>query len=284
MSDRTNQRGTSLIETMIVFMHEPSTGKPSRGGHPVGESQNQPFQLSFVGRIPDPDQLRNVTLRGVKMPQLTGHGNQGLIGHMRGRAPNRLIIRRHCPVPARSRTGFRDWNDWAFTLLEAIVVVAIILVLAAIAIPLMQAALLNYRTVGDARSIASQLGLARMRAASNFTRARLNFNLTANTYQLEVWDKASNAYQVERGVQALSQGVTFGFGNITTPAGSQSTIAQTTPITFNSRGISVDSSGNPTANGAIYITNGHGLCLAVTASVTGQTKAWQWNGTTWNPL
>ena len=28
-------------------MCEPSTGKPSEGGHPVGESQNQPFQLSF---------------------------------------------------------------------------------------------------------------------------------------------------------------------------------------------------------------------------------------------
>ena len=28
-------------------MREPSTGKPSGGGHPVGESQNQPFQLSF---------------------------------------------------------------------------------------------------------------------------------------------------------------------------------------------------------------------------------------------
>src|SRR5712692_8501141 len=28
-------------------MRELSTGKPTGGGHPVGESQNQPFQLSF---------------------------------------------------------------------------------------------------------------------------------------------------------------------------------------------------------------------------------------------
>src|SRR5256712_1008284 len=28
-------------------MREPSTRKPSGSGHPVGESQNQPFQLSF---------------------------------------------------------------------------------------------------------------------------------------------------------------------------------------------------------------------------------------------
>jgi hypothetical protein len=34
-----------------VFMREPSTGKPCRGGHPVGESQNQPFQLSFHGSL-----------------------------------------------------------------------------------------------------------------------------------------------------------------------------------------------------------------------------------------
>ena len=28
-------------------MREPSTGKPSGGGHPVSESQDQPFQLLF---------------------------------------------------------------------------------------------------------------------------------------------------------------------------------------------------------------------------------------------
>ncbi len=30
-----------------MFTREPSTGKSSGGGHPVHESQNQPFQLSF---------------------------------------------------------------------------------------------------------------------------------------------------------------------------------------------------------------------------------------------
>jgi Tfp pilus assembly protein FimT len=164
------------------------------------------------------------------------------------------------------------------------VVAAVILILLGIALPWINTVLLNYRAVGDSRSIASQLGLARMRAASDFTEARLNFNLTANTYQLEVWSKANSAYQVEGAVQALSPDVSFGFGSITTPAGSQGTITQTTLITFNSRGISVDSSGNPTANGAIYVTNGNGLFFAATASLTGQTRAWQWNGTAWNPL
>jgi prepilin-type N-terminal cleavage/methylation domain-containing protein len=171
-----------------------------------------------------------------------------------------------------------------FSMLELLVVVSITLVLAAIGIPRVAAVVQNYRTVGDARSIASQFALARMRAASNFTRARLNFNLAANTYQLEVWNKTAAAFQIEGAVQSLSQGVTFGFGSIATPAGSQSPIAQTTPITFNSRGITVDGSGNPTGNSAIYITNGNGLYFAVTASLTGQTRAWEYNGTTWNPL
>ncbi len=30
-----------------MFMREPSTGKSSGGGRPLGDSQNQPFQLSF---------------------------------------------------------------------------------------------------------------------------------------------------------------------------------------------------------------------------------------------
>ncbi|HLE35995.1 MAG TPA: hypothetical protein VI699_02500, partial [Candidatus Acidoferrales bacterium] len=41
--------GNNAVEeySSAVFMREPSIGKPSGGGHPVGESQNQLFQLSF---------------------------------------------------------------------------------------------------------------------------------------------------------------------------------------------------------------------------------------------
>jgi hypothetical protein len=130
------------------------------------------------------------------------------------------------------------------------------------------------------------LALARMSAASDFTTARLNFNLTANTYQLEIWSKTAGAYQVEGGVRSLSQNVTFGFGTVTTPVGGQATIAQPSPsqITFNSRGYSVDGSGNPIGTAVIYLQNTRGVVWAVTTSLAGQATARVYNGAAWKQL
>ena len=168
-----------------------------------------------------------------------------------------------------------------FTAPEIMIVLGIILIMLSISLPDLIRILQNYRTLGDARSIAAELALARMSAASNYTRSRVSFNLTANTYQVELWSRSSKSYQIEGGVQSLSQGITFGYGNITTPAGGQTTIAQTPQFYFNSRGISVDSSGNAVGTDAIYVTNNNGLTCAITASLSGQPEAWKYNGTTW---
>jgi hypothetical protein len=45
--------------------------------------------------------------------------------------------------------------------------------------------------MGDARAIASQVALARVRAAADFTQAQINFNLANGTYQLQRWDAAT---------------------------------------------------------------------------------------------
>lgn len=171
-------------------------------------------------------------------------------------------------------------------MLELLVVVGILMTVSAIAIPSMRKTLQNYRVLGDARGIAAQLALARMRAASDFTTARLNFNLTANTYQLEVWSKTAGAYQAESGAKSLSQGITFGFGSLTTPAGSQSTIAQPSPsqITFNSRGFSLNSGGTPIATAAIYMRNTRGVVCAISVGLAGQATAWEYNGSAWRRL
>jgi Tfp pilus assembly protein FimT len=173
-----------------------------------------------------------------------------------------------------------------FSMLELLVVVGILMTVSAIAIPSMRKTLQNYRVLGDARGIAAQLALARMRAASDFTTARLNFNLTANTYQLEVWSKTAGAYQAESGATSLSQGITFGFGSLTAPAGSQSTIAQPSPsqITFNSRGFSLNGSGTPIATAAIYMRNTRGVVCAVSVGLAGQATAWEYDGSAWRRL
>jgi Tfp pilus assembly protein FimT len=161
------------------------------------------------------------------------------------------------------------------------VVLAVTLVLIIVAIPSLRNTVQVHRLTISARGIASQLSLARMRALADFTRARLTFDLAANTYKLEVWNKGANAYQVEGGTLPMAQAVTFGYGSITTPAGGQTTNLNAQPITINSRAIPVDSSGNPTNASAVYLGDNLGRYVAITVRVSGQIKVWQYNVASW---
>lgn len=184
-------------------------------------------------------------------------------------------------------------KERGFSMIELMIVVTIIIALLGISIPKVMSMTQNVRIARDIRGISAQLALARMRAASEGTKVRLNFNTSANTYQIELWSVSGTplkpcsagssgcAWNAEGGVQTLSQDDTFGFGSISTPAGQQSTIALTSPIYFNSRGLATDSSGNVTATSAIYITNGQGLYSAVAVSITGQPTAYSYRGSAW---
>jgi Tfp pilus assembly protein FimT len=132
-----------------------------------------------------------------------------------------------------------------YSLVELVIAVFIIITVAGIAIPKIETVTQAVRMANDIRSISAQIFLARMRAASAGARSRLNFSTTANTYQIEVL--SGGTWTIYGGTINLSSGDTFGYGSITTPAGQQSSIAQTTPIYFNSRGIATDSTGIATA-------------------------------------
>jgi len=136
--------------------------------------------------------------------------------------------------------------------------------------------------MNDAQGIASQLALARSRAAANFTQARINFDLTNRSYELQLWDKATNDFDVtEGGAQYLSSGISFGFGGIGLPAGAQTTIQQSPEIIFNSRGTPVDDTGAATGNYVIYLSNDAGQCSAISVSTSGKVSVSWWNGSDW---
>ena len=195
-----------------------------------------------------------------------------------------------------------------FSLFELLIVVAITLVVAGFAIPGYLGMMRNLRIAGDIRDINATIALAKMRAAQDFTHARVNAHLTLNTYALEVWDKAGNAgagcWRTEGDAAhacsasdsptiPLSQGVNFGFGSATAGGlNPQSTIAQASPCTdsvaggaagntlgnsscieFNSRGVPVASNGSPTANDALYITDTNTV-YGVTVIVSGLIQVW----------
>jgi prepilin-type N-terminal cleavage/methylation domain-containing protein len=168
-----------------------------------------------------------------------------------------------------------------FSLLELVVVMAIVLTVGMVGLPSLQKTLAIYKGSGAVRNIGAQLAMGRMRATADFTRVRLSINTTDNTYTVALYNKTTAAYDVEGGTQYLPTGVSFGFGSITTPAGSQSTIGQTTNIYFNSRGAPVDSSGATTSVSAIYLNN-DGNYYAVTVSVVGLIRVWKWTGSAWD--
>jgi Tfp pilus assembly protein FimT len=166
--------------------------------------------------------------------------------------------------------------------IEVLAVVVIILVVAAFTIPNVLQMQRNNRLIGSAKGIAGQLALARMKASADFTLTRLSFALAGATYKLEVWNKTAAAFQLQQGDsdQPLAQGVKFGFGSISAPAGSQTTIAQSAQIVFDSRGIPIDAAGNPTPSSAIYIEGASSYC-AVTVSLSGQIRVWRYDGSAW---
>ena len=197
-----------------------------------------------------------------------------------------------------------------FSALELLIVIGMTLIVAAMAVPRFLNIASNLRARGDLRSLGVLLAQAKMRAASDFTHARVYADLTNNVYQLQVWNKTANGGAgcwnadpdptftcltypggtPSGSTFALAQGDTFGFGNLATgPTPGQPTPSQaatcldnsnaavggtTACILFNSRGIPINAlTLNPIATGAFYLTNGS-IVDCVTISATGSIQSW----------
>jgi Tfp pilus assembly protein FimT len=183
---------------------------------------------------------------------------------------------------SRSQDGGKRQSQSGRSMIEMLVVAALILVIAAIALPSFANMMRTYKLRGDARGIAAQLALVRIRAASDFAQGELSFNTSAGTYQLALCPApCSGTWTNEGGTVYLSAGNSFGYGSIAAAAGTQSSISQSTNIIFNSRGIPVDTTGAPTSNYAIYLTDGQGGYVAVTVDASSRIRIWSYGGSSW---
>ena len=182
-------------------------------------------------------------------------------------------------------------SERGFSIVEVMVVVLLMAILAAMAVPMSANAVSGYRLRSESRSIASLVGLAKMRATANLTRARVYADLALHRYHLELWNRTTNQWTAEGGIKQMPTAVRFGFGTLATPPDQmQDAIGQSAPCTdnggaaiantacilFNSRGIPIDVLGAPLGGNAFYVTDGVGV-RATTVTATPLIREW------WSP-
>jgi len=176
-------------------------------------------------------------------------------------------------------------------MIELLVVVGLIGIVSAISLPIAEKTIASFRLVGSARSVTNALSVAKIRAASRFSRVRLYVDLASRVHHVETLDRSvtPNHWTIEGGSTALPATVTFGFSVVgTPPPNSQATIGQApactqddgTPVSgtacimFNSRGIPVNALGTPIPDGVLYITDGTAV-YGVTVAATGMIRLWR---------
>lgn len=193
----------------------------------------------------------------------------------------------------QSKMGRR--TESGFSLIELLVVIVILGVVSAMAIPMWQRMQKNARLNGDAHNIGEALSIAKMRAGAAFTYSRVFlFTGTDKTqyFRVDTWNTTANGgvgCWVPDGIpnpgtgnskcvttsattgyeNNLSTGVSAGFGSVTSvPSNFVTTVAQapgcwgggTTAVTgsqiANTSCIVFNSRGFPTASGGFYLTDG----------------------------
>jgi prepilin-type N-terminal cleavage/methylation domain-containing protein len=178
-----------------------------------------------------------------------------------------------------------------FSLIDLLMVVAVVGIIAAVAVPVTGGALSAQKFRGNSQALTNMVGLAKMRASALFTRARVRANIATNTFVLERWDKTSSQWVAEGTPTQLAETVSFGFGSLSTaPPNTQGTIGlspacrvgitsdtaeipNTACIAFNSRGLPIDSGGAVAGGHALYLTDGKSVA-ATTVTATPRIRRW----------
>jgi len=174
-----------------------------------------------------------------------------------------------------------------FSVLELLIVMGAVSVMAAVSVPLVHRTLKTYRLAGDARGISQTLTLAKMRAASNFTLEKVEWDSSSRTFAVKSFHKnlALGGYNGQFEADGSVPNVNLSSGiSVGTPSeGASTTVGgDSSNIVFNSRGLPVDATSfDPvTTAQAFYFNNGTDY-YAVSIAVSGRIQIWKYNDSAW---
>ena len=171
-------------------------------------------------------------------------------------------------------------NSKGFTLIELMIVVAIIGIMALVTAPNLVNGLPTYRIKSAVRDCTSSLRGARSTAIKDKRDVAVSFNTDKNFFIID-GRKLPVDGSLER---RYGSGVAFGSGSATTGVNGESIPSDAisfndNSITFTSRGLADFGAGN--MNGAAYFTNNRGDAYAVTVNAAGAVAIRRWRGSAW---
>lgn len=164
------------------------------------------------------------------------------------------------------------WHDRSegFTFLEVIVVMAVIGILSAVAIPGLSAFTDRMRIETVARTLSTDLREVKMKSL-----------LDRSDYTIR-FDPGSSLYELPERQANLPHGVRFGFGpGVLGPPGNPTSTPDNDGVTFTSNRATFYSGGS-NSMGTLYITNNNDVNMAISITMTGRVKIWKWDGAAWS--